>query len=98
MLEIIISPHLQDEMDILLQNITDTQMLFIEAKRDAITQDCVLQAIRYVDLLGSFFPARTVYANIVGSSIAQGCAVPATHVNKIKLVTFTHSPAGIRFS
>lgn len=100
MLEVILSPHLQDEMDIVLQTRDESSMLFIEAKRGIIEEKAISQAQRYIDLLQSIFPkGKTAYANIIGSGIKPGCSVPIKYSNQIKLVTYNKNASNeVRFT
>ena len=104
MLEVILSPHLQDEMDIVLQNQAETSMLFIEAKRDfpdlKTLNDAIQQAERYIDLLQSGILPKitTVYANIVGSGVMTS-AVSTKYPNQIKLIEYKKNAANeVRFN
>jgi hypothetical protein len=93
MTEVVISPHLQDEIDILIMDVDDKNMLFMEFKEGNIDQEAVNQAEKYIDLLQVIFPDRNVYANIIGKN-----KDPFTKINRfrdrIKLVKYKKRPDG----
>jgi hypothetical protein len=85
MLEVIISPHLQDELDIVPLVKDDSQMLFMELKAGTIDQNAVNQTIRYLGLLAAIFPDRKVYANIIGSDKGSSVSVPSGFLSRYRI-------------
>ena len=75
LLEAIISPHLQDELDIVLTDATDSTMLLMEIKNNHIDQLAINQTTNYLELLSAIFPERKVYANIVGTGIDSSLSI-----------------------
>lgn len=95
MLEVIVSPHLQDELDILLQDADETIMLFWEFKVGAITDDAIKQTEKYIDLLESIFKGKKkIYANVIGSSICQSIRSSDIRSDAIQLVNFALNDDG----
>ena len=68
MLETIISPHLQDEIDILFLSANNEEMLVLEVKKDQINQSDVYQTEKYLDLLNAIFPTREIFGLVLGLS------------------------------
>ena len=68
MLETIISPHLQDEIDILFLSGNNEEMLVLEVKKDQINQSDVYQTEKYLDLLNAIFPTREIFGLVLGLS------------------------------
>lgn len=68
MLETIISPHLQDEIDILFLSSNNEEMLVLEVKKDQISQSDVYQTEKYLDLLDAIFPTREIFGLVLGLS------------------------------
>jgi hypothetical protein len=98
MLEAIISPHLQDELDIVLMNKDDSRMLFLEIKSGSIDQLAINQTIKYIDLLAAIFPERKVYANIIGQDKDITAIIPDSFKDKILMVKYIKTKEGfIRF-
>lgn len=99
MMETIISPHLQEELDIVLMDKEDSAILFFEVKVDLVTQDDIHQTQKYLDLLRVIFPKRTVCANVIGSGKDFGVKVDVEFEKLIKLVSYNRNTNGIvRFS
>ncbi len=88
MLEVIISPHLQDELDIVLMDKNDSRMLFMELKEGVIDQSALNQAVRYLDLLSAVFPERKVYANVIGSGKDPFAEIPSGFSDRICVISF----------
>ena len=66
-LECLITPHIQEELDILICNQSETHFLIIEVKKGNITQKNVDQAKKYIELLNILFPnAEKIAVNIIG--------------------------------
>ena len=94
MTETIISPHLQEELDIVLMDQHDAHMMFMEIKTGHITQEDVVQAQKYLDLLGAIFPARTVSANVIGLGKLPGLTVAAEFQDRLNLVSYNRDQTG----
>jgi len=100
MLEVIITTHLQDELDIVLTDKEDKVLLFIEFKIGEITQDNIDQIENYLDLLNSIYPERICYANLVGSGKNSEIRISDKFSSKIRLVEYSmisKSPVKIKF-
>jgi len=99
MMETIISPHLQEELDIVLMDKEDSAILLFEVKADLVTQVDIYQTQKYLDLLRVIFPKRTVCANVIGSGKDFGVKVDSEFEKLIKLVSYDRDTNGIiRFS
>ena len=94
MMETIISPHLQEEMDIVLTDIEDSNLLFFEVKTGSITQYDVEQTTKYLDLLKTIFPHRGVFANLIGRGKGAGVKVENSFVNLMRLVSYKRMASG----
>ncbi|MEI7752568.1 MAG: hypothetical protein WCJ71_10845 [Candidatus Omnitrophota bacterium] len=88
LMEAVISPHLQDELDIVLFDAEDQCMLVLEFKDGTIDQQAILQTQKYMDLLSAILPGRQVFANIVGSGREPGAAVGQAFRDTIKLIKY----------
>lgn len=100
MMEVIITTHLQDELDIVLTNIDDSILLFIEFKIGKLIQKDINQIENYLDLLKSIYPQKKIYANLVGNCKAAGLEISERFKNNIKLVEYNlvaKSPTKILF-
>jgi len=98
MMETIISPHLQEELDIVLMDRDDSSILFMEVKTGAVIQRDVYQAQKYLDLLKVIFPQRMVFANIIGTTRDTAVDVDRKFANLIRLVSYNREKTGeIRF-
>lgn len=94
MMEVVISPHLQDEMDIVLFDITDTDMLILEVKEGLINQDSIKQTQNYLNLLWSIFPKKNIFANVVGSGKDTNIDLSSDYKNAIRLVKYEKTTQG----
>ena len=94
MLEVVVSPHLQDELDIVLTDKHDRTLLFMEIKNGAVDQTAVDQAQNYIDLLSAIHPGKSVYANVIGSSKDASVSVRSEFVGRLRLVTFQRDSRG----
>ncbi|SHE90357.1 hypothetical protein SAMN02745784_02180 [Tissierella praeacuta DSM 18095] len=94
MLETIISPHLQDELDIVLMDEDDSRMLLLEIKNGIINKDAIIQTIKYLDLLATIFPKRKVYANIIGIDKEADLTIASNFKDKIVLVKYFRNENG----
>jgi len=85
LLETIISPHLQDELDIVVTDENDVGMTYFEIKSGPIEQNAVLQTTRYLSLLRAIFPEKKVFGIIIGSGLSERIeALP----RNVKLVSY----------
>lgn len=98
MMEVIISPHLQDELDVVLLDSDDQNMLFFEVKEGAIKKEDVIQTQEYVDLLKAIFPAKNIFANVIGSGKDNNVVVDRGFSDRIKLVEYSRKGDRIRFA
>lgn len=94
MLEVIISPHLQEELDIVLMNKDDSRMLILEIKSGIVDQIAINQTVKYLDLLGSIFPERKIYANIIGLDKDPISKIPNKFQDKIAIVKYNRTKKG----
>lgn len=94
MMETIISPHLQEEMDIVLTDKDDSGILFFEVKTGSIIQDDVEQAQKYLDLLRTIFPHRFVFANIIGRGKSAGVKIEKKFDSFMRLVYYKRMASG----
>jgi hypothetical protein len=88
MQEVIISPHLQDELDIVFQDSNDKVLLFLEIKSGNVDQDTVEQAERYIDFLKIVFPEKEIRGNLIGASIVPGTTITPVFVDQLEFVTY----------
>jgi len=89
MMEAIISPHLQDELDIILFDKNDCNALFMEIKEGPIDQWAVNQTQNYIDLFETIFPKRNAFANIIGESKDTNIKIDNKFKDKMRLVSYT---------
>lgn len=95
MLETIISPHLQDELDLVLMDEDDSRMLLLEIKNGIINEDAMTQTIKYLDLLATIFPERKIYANIIGRGKEVNLTIHPNFIDKIALVKYVRNGDGL---
>jgi hypothetical protein len=88
MLEVIITTHLQDELDVVLSDKDDKNILFFEFKVGKLTKKDLIQTEKYVDLLNAITPERNYFANLVGKGKEVGLQVSDRFVNQIRLVEY----------
>jgi hypothetical protein len=89
MMEVIISPHLQDELDIVLFDENDSNMVFMEMKEGQIDQSAVLQVQTYLDLLEAIFPSKRIFADVIGSGKDPKVKIDKKFMDKLRLVKYT---------
>ena len=66
-LETVVTPHIQDEVDILLCDSDEKNFLIMEIKNDVLNPEDVEQAEKYIQLVNQRFPKnRSVSANVIG--------------------------------
>ncbi len=67
MLETVLTPHIQEEIDILLCDSDEKNFLIIEIKNDVVTSEDVEQCEKYIQLVHHQFPGNEyVTANVIG--------------------------------
>jgi len=101
LMEVIITTHLQDELDIVLTDIEDKNILLFEFKTGTLCQKDVDQMERYLDLLKAISPEKNIFANLVGYELEDNLIHNPRFANLIKLVTYDVSedePTVIRFN
>ena len=89
MMEVIISPHLQDELDIVLFDKDDSNMFFMEMKEGPIDQSAVLQTQNYLDLFEAIFPSKCIFADVIGSGKDVNVKVDKKFADRLRLVKYT---------
>ena len=94
MMEVIVSPNLQDELDIVLMDKDDSYILFLEIKSGIIDQSSINQTARYIDLLSAIFPNRKVYANVIGSEKQTNTIIPSTIHDRLCTVQYKRNTNG----
>ena len=83
-LEAVITPHIQEEVDILLCDSEERNFLIMEVKNDWLTREDIEQAEKYVQLVNQRFPkSDAVSANVIGR---QNTALADTE--RVKLVSY----------
>lgn len=66
-LEMVITPHIQEEVDVLLCDSDEKNFLIMEIKNDVLDAEDVEQAEKYIQLVKQRFPKnRSVSANVIG--------------------------------
>lgn len=101
LMEVIITTHLQDELDIVLTDVEDKNILLFEFKTGSLCQKDVDQMERYLDLLKAILPQKNIFANLVGYKIEEDLIHNPRFENLIKLVTYFVSeeePTVLRFN
>jgi hypothetical protein len=88
MMEVIISPHLQDELDIIFFDLYDDNMLFFEVKEGVIDQEAINQTQKYLGLLKAIFPKKNIFANVIGSDNDPHINITKEYEDKIRLVKY----------
>lgn len=101
MLEVIITTHLQDELDVVMTDEADENILFFEFKVGELVQKDIDQTEKYLSLLNAINPKRNHYANLVGSGKASRLIINKAYLNNIRLVKYDlteENPIQIRFT
>lgn len=66
-LEVVLTPHIQEEIDILLCDHDEENFLILEIKNDMVTSEDGEQCQKYVQLVNHQFPkCKSVTANVIG--------------------------------
>ncbi len=97
LLEVVITPHIQEEIDILLCDSEERNFLIMEIKNNRLGREDIEQAEKYIQLVNQRFPGnQSVTANVIGQ---ENNSLKSTE--KIKLVRYgtkeEGSKAGLRF-
>jgi hypothetical protein len=66
LMEVVVSTHLQEELDMVLLDKDENILLLFEIKRGPPDQASIDQARKYLDFLDTIFPGKKSFANIVG--------------------------------
>jgi hypothetical protein len=92
-LECLITPHIQEELDILLCDQSEKLFIIIEVKKGVISQIDIAQANKYIELLRIIFPnANTIGVNLIGTDKEAN----VHNENKfIKLIKFEREPINL---
>lgn len=88
MLEVIITSHLQDELDVVISDSDDENILFFEFKVGELVQKDIFQTEKYLSLLNAIYPKRKHYANLIGSEKAPGLSITEAYLNNIRLIKY----------
>jgi len=83
LLEAIISPHLQDELDIVITDENDGGLTYFEIKAGLIDELAIQQTIRYLTLLSAVFSGKKVFANIIGNGLSVSDYRPISNIRCI---------------
>jgi hypothetical protein len=97
-LELVISPHLQETVDIMLCDKEENNLLLMEIKKERITQEAINQMAKYIDLFETIFPRKNIIANIVGEERETKLAIPSRFRDQIALVEYYVKDGRIRFT
>lgn len=92
LLEAIISPHLQDELDIVLTDENDVGMTYFEIKSGLIDEKAIQQTSRYLTLLDAIFPHKKVFAAVIGTSLTPNVTICDP---RIKIMGYTLNAEGL---
>ncbi len=90
LLEVVISVHLQEELDVVLLNNDENVMFILEIKQAAVDSAAVTQVQKYLDLMKTIFPQKRIFANIIGGcppSIAP--TIESSYANRIRLAYYS---------
>lgn len=87
MMEVIVTVHLQDELDVISTNLDDSVLMFYEFKKGEITQESITQSEKYIDLLEVVFPEKKILANVIGVGKKPNIFVSKKYQNRMKLVS-----------
>jgi len=101
MLEVIITTHLQDELDVVISDKNDKNIIFFEFKVGKLTQKDIRQTEKYIDLLNAINPERKYFANLIGSGKETGLTINTRFLNQMRLVEYEiiqRNPIAIRFN
>ena len=83
-LEALITPHIQEEVDILLCDSDEKNFLIMEIKNDRLNPEDIEQAEKYIQLVNQRFPKnRSVCANVIGLRNKS-----LTETQRVKLVNY----------
>jgi len=89
-LEVVVTPHIQEEVDILLCDSNEKNFLIMEIKNDWLNREDIEQAEKYIQLVSQRFPkSHSVSANIIGSGNAG-----LTDTQRVKLVKYKFTEIG----
>jgi hypothetical protein len=88
LLEIVVTNHLQDELDIVFTDKNDSTILILEIKSVPIKADAVRQTQKYLDLMDVIHPGKKISANIIGTGAERGINVDDAFKGRIALVTY----------
>jgi hypothetical protein len=67
LLEVVITPHIQEEIDILLCDSDEQNFLILEVKNDELNAEDIEQAEKYIQLVDQRFPgSQSISANVIG--------------------------------
>jgi hypothetical protein len=67
LLEVVITPHIQEEIDILLCDSKEQNFLIMEVKNDELNAEDIEQAEKYIQLVDQRFPgSQSISANVIG--------------------------------
>lgn len=89
MLEVIITTHLQDELDVVLTSLDDATILFLEFKVGMLNQRDINQVQNYISILNVIWPRKNIFANLVGSGKEMNLVIGNDFIEKIRLVEYT---------
>lgn len=101
MLEVIVTTHLQDELDVILTDKEDRAILAMEFKVGILNQKDIDQIEKYLDLFNAIYPDKMNCANLIGRGKEAGIKISNRFKDKIKLVEYsvvTDFPVNIRFT
>jgi len=83
-LEAVITPHIQEEVDILLCDSNEKNFLIMEIKNDKLNAEDVEQAEKYIQLVNQRFPKNhSISANVIG---LQNKTLTSTE--RVKLINY----------
>lgn len=69
LLEVVITPHIQEEIDILLCDSEERNFLIMEIKNNQLGREDIEQAEKYIQLVNQRFPGnQSVTANVIGQA------------------------------
>jgi len=88
LLEIVVTNHLQDELDIVFTDTDDETILILEIKSVPIRQDAVRQTQKYLDLMDVIHPGKEIKANIIGTGAEKGLKINEAFKDRIALVIY----------
>lgn len=90
LLEIVVTNHLQDELDLVFTDKRDTTLLIMEVKAVPLNQAAITQTEKYLDLMKVIHPDKEIYANIIGVGHERNLQISIPFKNKIKLIDVSY--------